>query len=162
MSELLTNGDFRAYTLKPHWAHAIAHLGKRCENRTRPIPRGLVGKRVAIHAGAVSGLPRDWRYEILSANGPTAPFEPGCSAFVATAVLAEHTERFPGELGNGPLPEWMAWGDDNAASWWRLTDVRTLRCPVPVARGAQGPWRLTQEQVDAINEQGGELRVSRA
>lgn len=175
----LTDGDFRAYTLKPHWAHAIAHLGKRCENRTRPIPKGLVGKRVAIHAGAWSGIERvAWLDELDAAfpgtkaerrrltHGGLAPhpsYASGiahasrmhCSSFVATAVLASSCAPGADTLDLRDT-QWTAWAMPGFW-WWRLTDVHTLRCPVPVARGAQGPWRLTQEQVDAINAQGGGL-----
>lgn len=55
----------RALTLRPHWAHAVAHLGKRIENRTRPIPPALVGQRVAIHAGAT--LDEAWLADLLDA-----------------------------------------------------------------------------------------------
>ena len=41
-----------ALTLHPHWAHSVAWLKKTIENRARPIPRALVGERIAIHAGA--------------------------------------------------------------------------------------------------------------
>lgn len=182
MADLLTAGDFRAYTLKPHWAHAIAHLGKRCENRTRPIPKGLVGKRVAIHAGAWSGIERvAWLDELdtafpgtmaerrercggslapegLSAGQAGRPAKPGvmrCSAFVATAVLASSCAPGADTLDLRDT-QWTAWAMPGFW-WWRLTDVRTLSSPVPTARGAQGPWRLTQDQVDAINAQGGAL-----
>lgn len=55
--------DARAVTLHPHWAHAVAWLGKRIENRNRPIPPALVGQRVAIHAGAT--LPAGWADDML-------------------------------------------------------------------------------------------------
>ena len=47
-----------ALTLWPEWAFAIAHLGKRVENRVWEPPRWLVGKWLAIHAGAhIGGRP---------------------------------------------------------------------------------------------------------
>ena len=55
--------DARAVTLYAHQAHAVAHLGKPIENRTRPIPPALVGQRVAIHAGAE--VPREVADEVL-------------------------------------------------------------------------------------------------
>jgi hypothetical protein len=65
----------RALTLHPHWAHAVAHLSKTIENRGRPIPKALVGQRIAIHAGAE--LPKAfapaerWRIWALREGGTT-------------------------------------------------------------------------------------------
>lgn len=39
-----------AITVKPQWAWAMLHLGKRIENRDF-FPDSLVGKRIALHAG---------------------------------------------------------------------------------------------------------------
>lgn len=39
-----------AITVKPQWAYAMLHLGKRLENRDF-FPDGLVGQRIALHAG---------------------------------------------------------------------------------------------------------------
>ena len=152
MSAILTPGDHRAYTLKPHWAHAIAHSGKRCENRKGPIPKALQGKRVAIHAGAANG--RHWFQDLAAMNAPIVGGHR--SAFVATAVLAFCCEAGQSEQDPND-PNWADWGLFTWPWWWRLNDVRTLAKPVPVARGAQGPWRLTPEQVEAINAQGGGL-----
>lgn len=41
----------RALTLRPHWAHSVSHLGKWVENRSM-APAHLLGRRIAIHAGA--------------------------------------------------------------------------------------------------------------
>lgn len=78
----------RALTCYPHWAHAICWLGKPIENRGRPIPRALVGERIAIHAGAtldcvsgvreVRGLTRAaprWALD-LADHWPTEKIEP--------------------------------------------------------------------------------------
>lgn len=118
----MTPTDARAVTLHPHWVHAVAHLGKRIENRNRPIPPALVGQRVAIHAGAT--LPRrlvQWgpRLEeqwirdlatgscggtllvscgVLAGAGPVTSADYGpprrivTRAIVATAVLAGEVE----------------------------------------------------------------------
>jgi hypothetical protein len=43
-----------AITIKPHWAWAILHAGKRVENRDF-LPPALVGQRVALHAGRPLG-----------------------------------------------------------------------------------------------------------
>jgi hypothetical protein len=164
---ILTPGDHRAYTLKPHWAHAIAHLGKRCENRNTPIPKGLVGTRIAIHAGA-SMLGDGWLGDLLPFYGnaehlwmhdarqgrPWARGAVSYSAFVATGVLAASVDW---EDQDGDAPAWTRWGMRSHRWWWRLDGVLPLAQPVPVVRGSQGPWRLTPEQVEAINAAGGGL-----
>lgn len=44
-----------AITLWPEWAWAICYLGKATENRSWYPPRELIGRRLAIHAGAYVG-----------------------------------------------------------------------------------------------------------
>lgn len=153
----------RALTLKPHWAHAVAWLWKRIENRSRPIPAKLVGERVAIHAGA--SLPRGWGPELRRAcpggrvvvthhpdAGPLAwvpRMDPsGCEirtrAIVATAVLwgeaRSDLERW------GYFPDWA----EDGAHWWGLVSVRRLTTPVPVQRGQLGLWTLDDETATAV------------
>lgn len=154
----------RALTLKPHWAHAVAWLDKRIENRSRPIPPKLVGKRVAIHAGA--SHVRGWAHELVVhldpssfrtridggglqqhvAMGSWAHHLPATRAIVATAVLGysrpavEHT-------GIGGPP---AWGDPTSAWWWHITSVRRLVEPVAVQRGQLGLWTLDDDTTAAV------------
>ena len=147
-------GSLRAITLWPEWAWAICHLGKRVENRTWHPPRELIGRRLAIHAGAHVGgrkgsaataegrtdlglmaLRAGW---VLLRSGvfqhrETAEevvFRPVTSAVVAVATLTgvDDEDRTP----------WDVPGD-----WhWRLDDVVVLDRPVPM-RGAQGLWTWT-------------------
>jgi hypothetical protein len=150
----------RALTLKPHWAHAVTHLGKRCENRSRPIPPALLGQRIAIHAGAA--LPKGWALELEQASrhrfhgwggvcsglgwiqprrtaGPTLPVV--TRAIVATAVLVECEK--PHGFGAGNTLRWHAtWNDPDAAWWWHLDDVWAPPVPVRCPRGQLGLWRL--------------------
>ena len=51
----------KAITLWPEWAHAVAHLGKRIENRPWRAPEAVIGQRIAIHAGANIGGRPGWR-----------------------------------------------------------------------------------------------------
>jgi len=149
--------EMRALTLKPHWAHAVAHLGKRCEARSWPIPEALAGQRIAIHAGAT--LPKGWESDLLNAHpaGPTSivsvlgSIPVRSRAIVATAVL--RTCWPSDEDGDGwPIPAWLNWRDYSAAYWWRLDDVRTLAKPVPLQRGQLGLWRLPLDVVSQVLE----------
>lgn len=129
----------RALTLTPHWAHAIAHMNKRIENRSRHIPLALVGQRIAIHAGAT--LPTGWALELAACNlGPNPQLREediATRGIVATALLA-YAER----SSSWDVPPWAM---RDAAWWWHLADVRVLRRVVPVQRGQLGLWRLDAE-----------------
>lgn len=137
----MESDPMRALTLRPHWAHAVTHLGKRVENRTRRIPAALVGRRVAIHAGAT--LPAWWPRELDAACMDRRLMHTSIilRAIVCTAVLASCEEAH-----DDPPP----WADPSAAWWWHLADVRTLREPVPVQRGQLGLWRLDAETEAAV------------
>lgn len=131
-----------AITLWPEWAHAVAHLGKDVENRCWPPPRWLVGKRIAIHAGAHVGgrKGRVALHEGLDAlrgmmlrAGVTGRPNPDVIALrqiVATATVGE-------PVRDSPSP-WAVPGE-----WhWPLLGVQ--RVSVPWQRGAQGLWRLPE------------------
>lgn len=116
-----------ALTVRQPWADAIAHGGKRIENRTWPVPAKHVGARILIHAGAVAD-----RYAVLPAEVPSRPIGwPGTrSAVVAVATLVgSHlaTGRCCGPWG---FPE---------VFHWQLADVTALTDPVP-CKGRLGLW----------------------
>ena len=129
-----------ALTLWPEWAYAIAHLGKDVENRSWRPPAWLIGRRLAIHAGAdLGGRPgRMARLEaqanLLCALGR----EPPVGVQIATRrIVAVVTVGEPTRDSQSP---WAVPGE-----WhWPLTEV--VRVDVPVLRGAQGLWRLTDDQ----------------
>jgi hypothetical protein len=146
----------RALTLRPHWAHAVAHMGKRIENRSRPIPKALVGHRVAIHAGAT--LPKGWALEIADHDPGANPGPIVVDAedlapagvnmlrtrcIVATAIIQPRTGLWTWAMEGGPdLPHWA---DPEADYWWTLEDVRTLASPIPMQRGQLGLWHLPED-----------------
>ena len=148
----------KALTIKPHFAHAIAFLGKRIENRAKAIPRNSPpGTRIAIHAGA--SLPSGWADQLRAAcpTGPnrldllvgqvtqTAWYEGEpehrsihMRGIVATAVLARCVDAHRGTQG-------QPWADPAAAFWWHLEDVRVLEHPIHVERGQLGLWNLSDD-----------------
>lgn len=89
----------RALTLKPHWAHAVAHLGKRCENRKTRIPPYLLGHRIAIHAGA--DLPGTWTHELWKAAPPTGA-KGGGKGFTMKSTRGRHARNeIQAHVGDG-------------------------------------------------------------
>lgn len=88
LASLQARGVWRALTLWPEWLLAICKLDKRVENRPRPPFAGLVGTRIALHAGKHVG-------------GRAAGFNEGMSAFIETAQhagwMVELLEDRPGD-----------------------------------------------------------------
>jgi hypothetical protein len=133
----------KALTLWRPWAQAIIYGPKRIENRTWRPPRWIIGKRIAIHAGA--------RYDVEGASwmsggglfakslyepGPPGECRPG---LLGTAVVEGVVTRSTDPWFCGPYG-------------WVLTDVVALPEPIP-CRGAQGLWDVPYslaEQLDKV------------
>ncbi len=118
----------RALTLWQPWAHAVAHLGKRLENRNWPPPPSLLGQRFAIHAGLSLSTAAMGR---LGLERSQLVF----GAIVATAVCAGHEVHI-----DQVAEEQLRWWDGPLG--WLLVGVHVLRTPVPT-KGAQKLWTLS-------------------
>ncbi len=157
-----------ALTLWPEWAHAVAFLGKRIENRDWPPPDTLIGQRLAIHAGAAIGGRRGrpaareaavalrggalvagvelvvhvdgTELAVGIAGDSTRAVETGM--VLCTAIVAGRLKRSP-ERGYRP------WGVEAAEWWWGLEDVQRLPIPVP-CRGAQGLWTVPDHVLERM------------
>jgi activating signal cointegrator 1 len=129
-----------AITLWQPWACLIEIGAKRFETRAFPIPRRLLGHRVAIHAAArpcFTDLDRKTLDDIEDAFGR-------CSwnhwlprgVIVATAVLAESiaAEKVKAD----------SFGDYAPGRWaWRLEDVRPVDPHIPAKGRQQIGWDWT-------------------
>lgn len=142
----------RGLSVKQPWTWAICHGGKPVENRTWPVPDGLIGALLFLHASrsADAGAFADPRIAGLVRM-------PARRALPAGAVVG--TARLVGShLGTadccGP------WGDPGAHHW-QLEDIRVLSTPIPY-RGALGFWRpdagLRSAVAEALPSTGGEAR----
>lgn len=157
---------YPAITIWQPWASLIAAGAKPFEFRSWPAPRRLVGRRVAIHAGARpvrrdeiaalvlrlerwetdTGLIRDAALPLLQ-RALAAPRSLPLSSVLCLATLgapirdADLAERLgiPWPANDSDREEHSNWG-------WPLTDIEVLRPYLP-ARGAQGWW--TWERLDA-------------
>jgi hypothetical protein len=131
----------RGLTLKAEWAHAVAHLKKRTENRGWPAPEGI--DRILIHAG--KGRDRT-AGDTFARHGFLLPTSPVVSAVVAVADIAFVCNGVVKvRCGCGP---WAVRGQYH----WQLVDVRVLPGPVPCA-GRLGLWHPAPEVVAAVAEQ---------
>ena len=122
-----------AITLKPIWAWAVLHAGKRIENRTWYTKRR---GPLYIHAGCARVTPAD--RESLSrrlasvglAYPDEATFPRG--GLVAIVTLADCVRLAPERLG--------AWGAPGC--WhWLLEDVTPIFRPIPMT-GKLSLWRV--------------------
>ncbi len=117
----------KALSIRPPWAHAIAHLGKRVENRTWATRyRGPV----LIHASSTK-CAADLREleEIVGAAINPDTFVSGAIIAVADLVDCVDGVEAPSRWTCGPIA-------------WRLDNVRLLAEPVPVS-GRLGLWTPT-------------------
>ena len=151
----------RAITLHPWWAFAITHGEKRVEYRSRPLPRGLIGVPVALHAGASTPADRRGKSKATAeAMDLGAPIDEwifwGCpsSAFVALVTFTGNERACGAFWGNRGLVGWRI-GDCPTGEERRAgvrNGVRVLPQAVP-ASGKQGWWTCTEEQRAAIVSQ---------
>lgn len=130
----------KAITLHAPWAWAIAHAGKRIENRTWRPPHWIIGQRIAIHAGANLGdapSKQACKDMILDA-GYVPPSDWPRSLVLCTAVIA-------GYIDDQSLDRGVQLSEVDAHWYcgpvgWQLQDVQLVE-PVP-CKGALGLWTL--------------------
>lgn len=143
--------DMPAITVWQPWASLIAIGAKPYEFRRWPAPKAIVGRRIAIHAGARKMRREEIQDLLLRVEDPdsghalvahlakpllhTALTSPGkieLSHVVCTAILGE-PKRATTLYPDSDRVDHHIWG-------WPLTDIQALQPPVP-ARGAQGFWK---------------------
>lgn len=149
--------DLLALTLYPEWAYAIAHLGKRVENRTWKRD-SMVGQMLAIHGGKnIGGAPKqDWAYHatgmigVAKAAGAPMPDPITLRSLLEQGqgiVAVARVVRFVRQLRlDDPAAPWFfgPWG-------WMLDQVRVLPRPVP-CRGSQGLWPVPDDALLRVHE----------
>lgn len=140
----------KALTICQPWAWAIAHAGKRVENRTWPTRyRGPL----AIHAGKSREYldaedPQAWPDAYNVAWPPEREFVFG--AVVAVADLVACVELAKVAALDPKQAAWLAEHPfTEGPVCWILKNVRALLEPVP-CRGGQGLWDLPAEIVRLI------------
>jgi hypothetical protein len=141
--------DMYALTLWQPWCYAMAHLGKRVENRPWHPPSWLIGQRFALHAG--STLHAD-SFESLRHLLPpgldqrTLPLKAVCATVRLRSVVRDAAE-LPGDQR-----QWFV-----GPFGWVVDDLLVLPHPVP-CRGFQKLWQLPGEVLAAVRAQEDELR----
>lgn len=137
---------YDALTVRQPWAHAIAHLGKRVENRgwSRARAISLIGQLIAIHAG--QKVDED-AVALLRGRGLEVPDRLPTSAIVAVARVelvldVADTARL--------YPEHAAWTVGPLCIV--LGQVLPLERPVPCA-GALYLWLMPDRVRLAVSEQ---------
>lgn len=156
----MSGGVYPAITLWQPWASLVAAGAKRFEFRSWPAPTHLVGRRVAIHAGARAVRGReliDLAAKLRGATAAETGLAPGPAldlldrilggeaSLPLSSVLCLATLGRPirdAELAERLGTAWVNDSDrDEHSNWgWPLNDIEVLFPYVP-ARGAQGWWQ---------------------
>jgi hypothetical protein len=119
----------RALTIKQPWASMIAAGHKTIENRSWRPPAGLVGQRIAIHAGA--GWDEQGARWIRGTLGiDVRRDELPASRVLCTAVIDRVIEASDDPWWRGPLG-------------WVLRDVQAMEGPV--CKGRLSLWHLEKQ-----------------
>lgn len=160
----------KALTLWQPWSWAIAHAGKRVENRTWAPPASVIGQRVAMHAGlrldksAVKAL--CFESKTANAHGLDMLAQAGGlarGAVESVATLLGYVMRdgeavwrkADGSLVEDDCDKHLRFHDARRSKWWIgpigwvLADVTPLPKPVP-CKGAQGLWTLPEDVESAV------------
>ncbi len=168
------NYPLQALTLIQPWAHAIAYLGKRIENRTWAPPAHLLGRWIAIHAGkkldrqALEDLVIERGHAPADVIGATITVRGMAGGAIVAVARLDGWVRSEGFLERrataATFPLLTPYEANERAGqivldrWWCgpvgwvLGDVRRLDDPVPHV-GAQGLWFVSPEACRAIREQ---------
>lgn len=145
----------KALTLIQPWGWAILH-GKDVENRSWAPPAGMVGQRIAIHAG--KRYDKEGELFVAKQLGlERLPDEAHRQGVIGTAVIdravATREADPAAEIDLDPLMDspWFSgpWG-------WVLRDVRELERPI-ACKGMLGLWRLPEALEAALT---GQLKLS--
>ena len=153
---------YPAITIWQPWASLIAAGAKPFEFRSWPAPRSLIGRRVAIHAGARQmrlpetqelwarcrlnlpdfGLHNKLACDVLMRMLERPSLVPH-GAVLCLATLGQPLRN--AELAAALGEQWVNDSDrQEHSNWgWPLTDIDLLEPYIP-ARGAQGWWRWTR------------------
>ena len=129
----------KALTLHAPWAWAIAHAGKRIENRSWRPPAWSIGQRIAIHAGRNLGDAdsQESCRDLIEEVGVDPPQTWPRSLIVCTAIVAGFVESESARELSAADAAWYC-----GPVGWRLRDIQTVE---PIAcKGALGLWNLPQ------------------
>ncbi|MFG1270555.1 hypothetical protein V5F40_21635 [Xanthobacter sp. DSM 14520] len=151
------DGTLKALTVWQPWASLIVYRVKPYEFRARRPPAGMVGRRIAIHAGArpvqLAEL-RDLVDRLSGSEAWTTGLMPAALDFLKRALEAPGLLPLSAVLGTAVLGAGVSAGElapelrltvndsdrlNHCNFGWPLSEVERFDVPVP-ARGAQGFW----------------------
>lgn len=172
----------KALTLWPEWAWAVCNLDKDVENRTYRPPKGIVGQRIAIHAGKRIGgkYVRDSKmaiscYETMASKASEAGWYPEIfdkyilfkynktiyggyerllfDEFDGVVMGCVVATAIVGSISRLKQGEIEPWAAYGQYQW-HLLDVHVLKDPV-ICSGNQRLWTLPDDVEKKVVEQGG-------
>jgi hypothetical protein len=146
----------RGLTLHRPWSHALAHLGKRIENRPWRTPQPLIGQYLALHAGKKYD---DYgRLSIRDITGVDPPDEFACPQGIVAVCKVKGCFCFDPERRetNQTLADFVARNHPGQERWifgpycWVLDEVVAIE-PVP-CKGSQGLWSIPEPALVMVRE----------
>ena len=167
---------FHAITVRPNWAYAFVHLGKRIENRTF-TPDSLLGRRIALHAGkhignggsrpaTFRGL-RDLASSMVQSGYLACPVWQDDTPMLAWAESHNAAREQHYLVSEVEMPRSCVFavatidmaGETDRDGWamgnhihWLMRDLRVLPAPISCP-GQQGVWRLSDDVEEQVREQ---------
>ena len=145
----------KAITLHQPWASLIACNAKLIETRSWQPSKGLIGQRIAIHAGKqIIHIPDhtypDYNIAVRAHLGTDWPDKLPTGAIVAIATLTKARQiNSPTDL---PTGDELLFGEYGYLRWmWFLSDVRVIEPPI-ATRGYQGLWNWEPPTDISTNE----------
>ena len=151
-------------TLHEPYASLVAWGHKTIETRDNPPPRGLIGKRIGIHAGkqvdklaasSASWLGVEVQYGMVATARLAWAGQVMAESSDGWRVYVRKLATVPDRQGTRAVyfmldvdEDNSAWGDFDEGRWlWALEDVRRIDPPVAV-KGQQGWWDWDEERID--------------
>lgn len=133
----------RALTLVQPMAWAIVAGSKRIENRTRPLPRWMTGRRtlVAVHAGLK--WQDGYADTVQRIMGVQPPPEARASGIVGAMVLSGR--QWVANRGAAPTDPWFGGPFGYEIEW-----AGSLVSPITGVKGLQGFWPLPENVADVV------------
>jgi hypothetical protein len=156
----------RASTLIQPYATAALTV-KPFDNRLKPPPKGLIGQRIAIHAGAKldehdkwglhTRLKQAWEYYKVDTGKEVVFHALPLSALLGSVLLRGYVSQEPDgewkgfgiEASEVPQVVDSVWRAAGSKCVWVFGEARMLFRPIPM-KGSQGWWHVPERHLAAL------------
>ena len=134
----------KVLSLHQPWASLVMVGAKTIETRSWPPPKGLIGKKLAIHATKKIVQIQEHLYPLYNRGVKNRLGEDWTNTLPTGAIVAIATVQKAIQMTteNFPKGEELLYGEYAIGRWmWYLKDIIPVNPPIP-ARGHQGIWNF--------------------